>query len=345
MGAKKVKNIKKPVKIELSAMCETHDSHIDEERQLAWVIAESMKEGELQRRGSDENELQVIALDGIHKNNGCLGERDAVNLPEDLLELVKAREALKGKEETLAREVEQLDSELRKWRTKIDKMLAGGGSAEKETHSQGIMREEAITDMEEKEERPVIATDNGEELNGNVKNAPSIVGEMSELNATSEEYVHMGLEETDMEEKEVNPVIHTALSVNMNNEEEPIGIEKERNVKSAQSMKGEMSEIKFGNHLTRNDYIEDETVSEVTESTGIPNKDGPKRLELERVWVEYRPAKSATKKWRECTVVEEEKNCLKIHYISFHPKYDEWLDKDDPRLKLENAYENNETKL
>jgi len=50
-----------------------------------------------------------------------------------------------------------------------------------------------------------------------------------------------------------------------------------------------------------------------------------------RLWVKSR----ATGKWRECTVVELDNGKMKIHYISYHPKYDEWISNDDERVCLE----------
>jgi len=37
--------------------------------------------------------------------------------------------------------------------------------------------------------------------------------------------------------------------------------------------------------------------------------------------------------WRECEVVEENDHALKVHYISYHPKFDEWIEKTSDRLR------------
>ncbi|ETO13268.1 LISK family protein kinase, partial [Reticulomyxa filosa] len=37
--------------------------------------------------------------------------------------------------------------------------------------------------------------------------------------------------------------------------------------------------------------------------------------------------------WRECEVVDETDTQLKVHYISYHPKFDEWIDKDSDRIQ------------
>ncbi len=90
--------------------------------------------------------------------------------------------------------------------------------------------------------------------------------EVTDMGKREDEFIAI----TDMEEKEDRPVIATDNG-------------EELNVKSAPSIVGEMSENDFGNHLTRNDHIDQEKVSRVTGNTRMPVKDGPERLQ--RVWV------------------------------------------------------------
>jgi len=44
---------------------------------------------------------------------------------------------------------------------------------------------------------------------------------------------------------------------------------------------------------------------------------------LKRIWVQS----VATKKWRECAILEETDTQYRVHYISYHPKYDELIEK------------------
>ena len=42
--------------------------------------------------------------------------------------------------------------------------------------------------------------------------------------------------------------------------------------------------------------------------------------EKQRIWV-----KSETGKWRECAIIAEKRNKIRVHYLTYHRKYDEWL--------------------
>jgi len=55
-----------------------------------------------------------------------------------------------------------------------------------------------------------------------------------------------------------------------------------------------------------------------------------------RIWVLSKQAKV----WRECCIVDETEQQILIHYISFSPKYDEWMDKNDERIKYQRPREN-----
>jgi len=39
--------------------------------------------------------------------------------------------------------------------------------------------------------------------------------------------------------------------------------------------------------------------------------------------------------WRECDVIGESENAIQVHYISYHSKYDEWVDKNSDRIQVE----------
>ena len=52
----------------------------------------------------------------------------------------------------------------------------------------------------------------------------------------------------------------------------------------------------------------------------------------QHVWV-----RSKTKKWRECSVLEKDENegKIKIHFIGYDDKFDEWLELSSKRLELD----------
>ena len=42
---------------------------------------------------------------------------------------------------------------------------------------------------------------------------------------------------------------------------------------------------------------------------------------------------SQSKNWRACTIVDSDAMRVKIHYDGFNPAYDEWLERDSPRIR------------
>jgi len=52
-------------------------------------------------------------------------------------------------------------------------------------------------------------------------------------------------------------------------------------------------------------------------------------IEEKRTWVMSKRKAN----WRECEVVDETDSSIKVHFISYHSRYDEWIEKSSERIK------------
>ncbi|ETO08495.1 hypothetical protein RFI_28892 [Reticulomyxa filosa] len=73
-----------------------------------------------------------------------------------------------------------------------------------------------------------------------------------------------------------------------------------------------------------------------TENGPIPEKryyelvfDNSKQSQVKRTWILTRKQIH----WRECEVIDERHDAIKVHYISYHSKFDEWIDKSSHRIR------------
>ena len=103
------------------------------------------------------------------------------------------------------------------------------------------------------------------------------------------------------------------LGVEVEKEKEEKKEEKKQEEIKQEEIKQEENNDNSNNNDNNNDYNNNN------------NDDDDKPIlnyrDKQRLWV-----KSANSgKWRECVIIKEKRNKVKVHFLSFHRKYDEWL--------------------